>query len=343
MINLIKLVIKSLLKQVGIVYQVIQGFLIYLVSRKPDILILEPIKSAKKIAIFAAYRKHYDASVDLTLGELKKRGFSIVFVSNCSLSKDFVRQLKNKADIVIQRGNYGRCIAAYKTAYLFLHANKFYGADHILFLNDTMIFPVCNTDIFWKDLDRCREKIAGIFESREFYPHLQTNFIYCKNKVFLNPNFYNFWVKYIPFNSKQLIIKYGEIGLSEMLESSNLETYAFVNRIKLGRSLHGKREWINDNYRLHSWVDTLQHYVDGLDFKINPAHLFALIGVKFLHVPMLKTDLLSANSFLEFEIQDFLKTYKSSVSSNFILANLKIKGKDKKSFLYKLKSHMGMI
>ena len=130
------------------------------------------------------------------------------------MSKDFVRQLKNKADIVIQRGNYGRCIAAYKTAYLFLHANKFYGTDHILFLNDTMIFPVCNTDIFWKDLDRCREKIAGIFESKEFYPHLQTNFIYCKNKVFLNPNFYNFWVKYIPFNSKQLIIKYGELALS---------------------------------------------------------------------------------------------------------------------------------
>jgi hypothetical protein len=343
MIKLTQVVLKSLLKQVGIVYQVIQGFFIYLISRKPNVLILKPIKNAKKIAIFAAYRKHYDASVDLTLGELKKRGFSIVFISNCGLSKDFIRQLKNKVDIVIQRGNYGRCIAAYKTAYLFLHANKFHGADHILFLNDTMIFPLCNTDIFWKDLDRCQEKIAGIFESNEIRPHLQTYFIYCKDKVFLNPSFYNFWVKYIPFNSKQLIIKYGELGFSKMLNDSFLKTYAFVNRSKLGHLITRKRKWIDDNYISHSWLKNLGIYVSGLDLKTNPSHFFALLALRFLHVPMLKTDLLSSKSFSQSELLEFLKNYKSSVSHDFILSELNVKFKNKEAFLYQLKSYMGMI
>ena len=327
--------------QLGILYQVIQGFFIYLLSSKPNILILKPIKSTKKIAIFAAYRKSFDLATDLTLCELKKRDFSVVFVSNCSLSKDFIHQIKSKADIVIQRGNYGRCIAAYKTAYLFLHANKFYGADNILFLNDTMIFPVCNTDIFWKDLDRSKADVAGIFESYEFCYHLQSYFLYCKNKIFLNQNFYNFWLKYIPINSKQLIIKHGELEFSKMLSDYNISTYAFINESKLRKLVFDKNVWIAENNILQSWCNSHPQYVHALNLKTNPSHLFALLSLKFLHLPIMKTDLISAGSYSKKQIMTFFNTVKTTANKDLILSSFKIK--QERSLAYKLKSYMGML
>ena len=332
---------KFALIQIGILYQVIQGFFIYLLSSKPSILILNPIKSTKKIAIFAAYRKNFDWATDLTLSELKKRGFSVVFVSNCSLSQDFIHQIKNKADIVIQRGNYGRCIAAYKAAYLFLYDKKFYGAKDMLLLNDTMIFPVTDSNFFWKDLDRSKADVAGIFESNEISYHLQSYFLYCKNKVFLNQNFYNFWLKYIPINSKQLIIKHGELGFSEMLSHHNISTYAFINDSKLRKLVSDKQVWIAENNILLSWCKSLPHYIDSLDLKDNPSHSFALLSLKFLHLPIMKTDLISAGSYSQQQIMSFLKTFKTIANKDLILSSFK--GKQNRSFVYKLKSYMGML
>ena len=325
----------------GILYQVIQGFIIYLLSSKPSILILNPIKSTKKIAIFAAYKKSFDWATDLTLCELKKRGFSVVFVSNCSLSQDFIHQIKNKADIVIQRGNYGRCIAAYKAAYLFLYDKKFYGAKDMLFLNDTMIFPVADSNFFWKDLDRSKADVAGIFESNEFCHHLQSYFLYCKNKVFLNQNFYNFWVKYMPLNSKQLIIKYGELGFSEMLSNHNISTYAFINDSKLRKLISDKQVWIAENNILQSWCKSLPRYIDSLDLKNNPSHSFALLSLKFLHLPIMKTDLISVGNYPKRQIMFFLKTAKTTANKDLILSSFKIK--QERSLAYKLKSYMGML
>ncbi len=327
--------------RLGILYQVTQGFLIYLLSSKPSILILNPIKSTKKIAIFAAYRKKFDWATDLTLSELKKRGFSVAFVSNCSLSQDFIRQLKNKADIVIQRGNYGRCIAAYKAAYLFLYGKKFYGAKDILFLNDTMIFPVADSHFFWKDLDQSKADVAGIFESNEFSYHLQSYFLYCKNKVFLNQNFYNFWLKYIPINSKQLIIKHGELGFSEMLSHHNISTYAFINDSKLRKLVSDKQVWIAENNILLSWCKSLPRHIDNLDLKSNPSHFYALLSLKFLHLPIMKTDLISAGSYSKQQIMSFFETFKTTANKNLILSSFKIN--QNKSLVYKLKSYMGII
>ena len=339
--HLIKVIMKFAFVRLGILYQVTQGFFIYLLSSKPSILILNPIKSTKKIAIFAAYRESFDRATDLTLCELKKRGFHIVFVSNCSLSQDFIRQLKNKADIVIQRGNYGRCIAAYKAAYLFLYGKKFYGAKDMLFLNDTMIFPVADSHFFWKDLDRSKADVAGIFESNEFGYHLQSYFLYCKNKVFLNQNFYNFWVKYMPFNSKQLIIKYGELGFSKMLSHHNISTYAFINESKLRKLIANKKTWIAENQILSSWGSPLSSYIAGLDFNANPSHIYALLSLKFLHLPLMKTDLISAGSYSKQQIMSFLKTVKTSANKDLILSSLK--SKQDRSFIHKLKSYMGML
>jgi lipopolysaccharide biosynthesis protein len=305
-------------------------------------LILNPIKRTKKIAIFASYRKNLDKAIDLTLCELKKKGFYIIYVSNESMSKDFIFQLKAKADIVIQRGNYGRCIAAYKTAYLYLYEKKFYGAKDILFLNDTIIFPVQNTNFFWKDLDRSKADIIGIFESNEISYHLQSYFLYCKNNIFLNQNFYNFWIKYIPFNSKQLIIKHGEIGFSEMLIDSGIKIYSFINEYKLREMVNNKKVWIDKYSILYSWVGRLDPLIDMLNLYSNPSHVYALLSVKFLHLPILKTDLISAGTFEKKEIVSFFKTFKTTAKEDMILSSFKIKPKNK-SFIYYIKSYMGMI
>lgn len=328
--------------QLGILYQVIQGFFIYLLSSKPNILILNPIKSTKKIAIFAAYRKHYDASLDLTLGELKKRGFSIVFVSNCSLSKDFIRELKNKADIVIERGNYGRCIAAYKAGFLFLKSRNFYSAKDILFMNDTVIFPIYNADKFWKDLDRPDAQIAGIYESNEFLHHIQSFFIYCKNRVFLNPNFINFWMNYKPFNSKQLIIKYGELGFSTMCKKYNFKLYAFINLQKIVKSLDINDVSIKKNPQCMSF-NSEYYFNKALDFKSNPSHCFALISLIYMNLPLLKTDLLSRNSYTFQQIEMALEKVTSKNNTKYFLSELTQKQKNTCSFFYKLKNYMGMI
>jgi hypothetical protein len=204
-----------------------------------------------------------------------------------------------------------------------------------------MIFPVCNTDIFWKDLNRSKADVAGIFESNEISYHLQSYFLYCKNKVFLNPNFYNFWVKYIPFNSKQLIIKYGELGFSKMLSHHNISTYAFINESKLRKLIANKKTWIAENEITSSWSKSLSMYITALDFNANPSHIYALLSLKFLHLPLMKTDLISAGSYSKQKIMSFLETFKTTANRDLILSSFKIK--QERSLVYKLKSYMGMI
>ena len=336
-----KIIIKFPLITAGIVCQEIYGFFIYLISNKPKILILNPIKRAKKIAIFAAYRKNLDMCLDLTLCELKKRGFNIVFVSNCKLNKKFIHQLKNKADIVIERGNYGRCLAAYKAGFLFIKSNNFYSAKDILFMNDTAIFPIYNSDKFWRDMDTCDAQIAGIYESNEISHHIQSFFIYCKNQVFLEPSFINFWIKYKFFNAKYLIIKFGEIQFSKMAKKNNFKLYAFINLKKLIISFNKNLKFIK---REMYWLFRKRISVKrALQLRNNPSHYLALFSLVLMNLPLIKKNLLSTEAVVLHQVALALEKLKLKVNSDYILSELSIKDKKKFSFLFKLKCYMRMI
>lgn len=341
--HITKVIMKYLFIQLGVLYQVLQGFFIYLTSSKPSVLILRPINVAEKIVVLAVYRKNFDKAIDLTLANLKQRGFKIIFVSNCSLNKDFINRLKSTVNIVIQRSNYGRCFAAYKTGFLFLKEKNFYSARNILFMNDTIIFPLFDPKNFWKEIDSCKADIAGVYSSNEFFYHVQSFFLYCKNGVFRHSKFIHFWESYIPYNSKRLIIKYGELGFSKMCLGAGFIIHNFINGSKINKRFNNLIK-IDKNY-LPSSVANYSGLITSLfRSRHNTSHAFGLIAPIFFDLPLIKTDLLSAGSFTKKQI---IFTFEKKIRKNLLALvieelNRKMPKKNEK-LLFSLKNFSGTI
>jgi hypothetical protein len=341
--HITKVLMKYLFIQLGVLYQVIQGFFIYLTSSKPNILILRPINVAEKIIVFAVYRKNFDKTIDLTLVNLKQQGFKIILVSNCSLNKDFINRLKSTVNIVIQRSNYGRCFAAYKTGFLFLKEKNFYTASNILFMNDTTIFPLFNPKNFWKEINSCKADIVGVYSSNEFFYHVQSFFIYCKNGVFEHPKFIHFWESYLPFNSKSLIIKYGELGFSKMCIGAGFKIHNFINGSKINKCFNNSTK-IDKNYFPSPVANYSGSIVDLFRSQHNTSHAFGLIAPIFFDLPLIKTDLLSADSFTQKQIIFALKKKirKNLFAEVIVELNRKMPKKNEK-LLFTLKKFSGII
>lgn len=298
---MIKKIVTVILTFIGALYQVTLGFIEYLKCPNPKILINAKCNKAKKVCIFAAYRSNLDPILKLTLDELKRQNFVIIYVSNKMVNEKFIKDISKYANFFIQRGNYGRCIAAYKTGFLFLKSKNFLQADNLLFMNDTNIFPIGNTAKFWKEMNESKADINGIYESIQINYHVQSYFLYCKNKVFLNTNFIKFWENYLPLNSRFLLIRFGEIGFSRMALKAGLSLRSYVNFERLFYLNKNTEKLIP--YNRYS-RNTLFH---SFSKNSNPSHTLALISLVYFDLPLVKSDLLSRKTFHMLQFRYALK------------------------------------
>jgi hypothetical protein len=258
-------------------------------------------KLMHKVCIYAAFQKSFTPILERQLRELYQQGFFIVYVSNLPISQDFQKELESLVHVIITRPNYGRDFAAYKTGYEYALSKDFFGAEQLLFTNDTIIFPLGVTQTFWQELIDLSADVVGPFISQSPSLHLQSFFILVKNSLFRDEVFATFWNSYKNPNARMSVIRQGELGFSKYLTHQGISFEGLVN-LKRVKAMSKDGNNILKSYQKHKRFNTWEIFIENAFKYANPSHAFSLIALKSLQVPMLKKDLLSRGSIQKDEL-----------------------------------------
>jgi len=258
-------------------------------------------KLTQKVCIFAAFQKSFTPMLERQLKELHQQGFFIVFVSNLPVDQEFRVKLEGLIDVLIIRSNYGRDFAAYKTGYEYAHGKDFFGAQQLLFTNDTIIFPLGVTQTFWQELIDLSADVVGPFISQSPSLHLQSFFILVKNGLFRDEVFATFWDSYKNPNARMSVIRKGELGFSKYLNHQGISFEGLVNPKRVSE-MDKDGNTILKSYQKHPRFNSWEIFIQNAFKYSNPSHAFSLIALKSLQVPMLKKDLLSRGTIQKDEL-----------------------------------------
>ena len=215
--------------------------------------------TSNRIAIFSIHLHELILAeyIKLSCKELTENGYDVILIIsyNKILSIDSVRLFceKNLKSHYIIRNNYGKDFGGFKDALEHIDQKKY---DDIMLLNDSMIGPLF-TSSFISDFDKIRGDVVGITDSYDIAYHLQSSFLKFSGKE--NTNILtDFFETYEPSNDRDIIVRYGEIKLSDTFRKNKKNLVPYVSTIQL---------W-SDNGYVNKLEDNAQHaYWSELVFK----------------------------------------------------------------------------
>lgn len=259
-----------------------------------------------KVAILSCFQSSPSFSIEIQLRELRGRGFDIVTVSNAKVSPELLELYRAYSCVVINRPNIARDFGAYKAGYLFLLSNGYLeNVSELLFINDTILFPVMDTNSFWNSIESSEFDIVAPFESFTPKYHLQSFFILCKNKIHLEKDFQAYWKTYFEWNSRRHAISAGEVGFSQKMIKSGFSLGALVSALSLNQLferiddvlllLDIEQSLLIECYKEEDKKQIIHSAAEKSLAKLyetaNPSHSLALLSVSLLQIPILKKDL----------------------------------------------------
>ena len=205
--------------------------------------------------------------------------------------------------LLIERPNYGRDIGGYKSGFQYIQKAEFESATELLFMNDTILYPIFDSVDFWIKLRALEADIVGPYSSYQLGFHLQSFLLLCKNSVHKHPNFIKYWNEYKCPNSRQNVIAKGEIGFSSHMLNYGFTLDSLINPLNMSEMIGLNA--INKSFIPKSYI---KNFKGKLGFLLNayqrgnPSHMFCLIGPKYYSIPLLKKDLVSRGTVSIIEI-----------------------------------------
>lgn len=342
--NIIKHFIRQTVAQVGFAYQNLPTLRYWakIAIGKDVSRTIKTTDFRGNVALIAAFQKKPSISFDAMLNDLRTRGFSILLVSNAQLTPDFESWLLNRVDGLIERDNVGRDIAAYRDGVLHLiRTNCLPKIDRLLFINDTILFPVIDSDYFWGRFLNIDSDVVGVFESFSPRHHVQSFFFMVKKNALQKTYFQNFWKKYRSWNSRKHAVKAGEIGFSQHLKSNGASISAFVNAES---SVEAFNAPMSNLKSLFSTIQTTTHGNQqrelmgkrvinpahralsfGLE-RINPSHALCEFALTELQVPILKKDLVYRGTLSLVDIARLFESLDFKIPLSELQATYRAKG-----------------
>ena len=184
-------------------------------------------EQGKKIAIFLVYQpKGFAQSTYLTIDHLINSGFEIVLVSNCPLKTSDIEILKIKTILIVQRKNFGYDFGGYRDG-IFLAREYCPNCEQILFLNDSVWFPIFNNnqllhEMSESDSDYVGTQAFGNWVGEKFDGFFGSYCFLIKNPLLSSNAFNHYWDNYKLSSNKEVVLRRGERRFSrEMLKVSH--------------------------------------------------------------------------------------------------------------------------
>jgi lipopolysaccharide biosynthesis protein len=155
----------------------------------------------------ADYVLHY-------LGEIKRLGFFVVFISAARIGEPELERLRGCCDDIILRDNAGLDFGSWSQGFA-KHRHAISG--RLLLANDSVYGPIGSLAAALERLAATPADFYGMVESLEPSPHLQSWFLLFEPWVVASDEFASMLSQPFSSMSKRQIIRNGEIGLSRRL------------------------------------------------------------------------------------------------------------------------------
>lgn len=196
----------------------------------------------------------------LSCKELAQNGYDVLLIVtfNKSLNIDSVKSLLDMhfaSHQIILRTNFGKDFGGFKDGLEHIGASQ---CDDIILLNDSMIGPLFKSS-FMPEFDKIRGDVIGITDSYDISYHLQSSFLKFSGKD--NVKLLNkFFDNYAPTNNRDMIVRYGEVKISQFFQKNKKNIIPYIATIRL---------WADSCY-INKLEDNAQHaYWSELVFKHN--------------------------------------------------------------------------
>ncbi len=172
----------------------------------------------RPVCFFCSYDKNstIKRNVYYYLSELRMAGFDIIFISSSNTLADTdLKKLSTLCIKTINRENSGYDFYGWKIG---LREYSHYPMHKALLLaNDSVIGPLFNIKDIISRLENENADIISMTNSLQFYPHLQSYFLYCKKSVSTSKEFIDFFNKIGILEFKMAIVRKYEVGFSQSL------------------------------------------------------------------------------------------------------------------------------
>jgi lipopolysaccharide biosynthesis protein len=274
----------------------------------PRLQILKTIEgenSANRGSRRAAVFVHFDALgniseyVEFYVRALAQEGFAIHFVSNSPrLKSEALQKIIPHCIRVCTRRNIGHDFGAYRDGILTIPDIE--NLDSLLIANDSVYGPLHPLSALLTIASPDVADVWGASDNWDKYYHLQSYFILFHRKALRSSSFHKFWTGYRCINDRNLVIKKGEMGLTQALLADGLNCRACFPYERLASAFMERLSKMGDADREHilpTHRAFLAHVADVIEGggPLNPTHYFWDILIEDLHFPFIKRDLLQRN------------------------------------------------
>ena len=187
----------------------------------------EDASNLSKVCVFSSYSfsGKVEEYVFYYLDELKKAGFSILFVSTSTLPESCVNRLSQYACLIIERENRCPDFGSWKAGLSMLNWEKL---DAVLFTNDSVFGPLFNLDSIIRSM-KGRYDVWGMSDNYEIDYHLQSYFLYFNKTAITSEIFRKFWENVDLSATKDEVIHKYEIGVSRLFRDNGFTLGAYAN------------------------------------------------------------------------------------------------------------------
>ena len=274
------------------------------------------VSNTGRIAIFLIFQPTgVSQSVIRTCCHLVEAGFSPVVVSNGTVSTTDLKALTDSTHLVAERPNFGYDFGGYRDGLWLLNEKKI-APDEILFLNDSVWFPVWSQSDMLAEMQASEGTYIGtqVFGDTSSTAKKRGMFVsYCfliKAPLINHIIFKEFWSQYKLSSNKEVTLRRGERAFSHlMLENADVSNalysqerfermvselkgedlrYAVQDFVALDPKLDRIRRNLMEQRSSVGWEETAKNlFLEGTRTKnyIGAAPILSLSKLKF---PMIK-------------------------------------------------------
>lgn len=240
----------------------------------------------KRLCLFVTYDPHsmIDSMVTHYVKSIQEAEFDIIVISSSpELPNSESQKLKPYCRYMIHRKNWGYDFGSWKTTIDWL-GEELFKYDQLLLANDSIFGPFSDFTEVMDRIERLDADVCGLSENLEYGRHLQSFFLYLKDKAFHSDAFAAFWdrVRFIPDKFK--LIQMYEIGFSRHFRNAGFELKALAEYDTVRRYFLAESE---KNHQFHSLVKHTN--------RNQTLYLWDLL-IKDFQIPFIKTDVLKRNT-----------------------------------------------
>ena len=199
----------------------------------------------KKIAIFVIYQPQSVAkSILKTCEHLNSHGYAIVVVSNGNLSDTDRNAIQKKCHLLAERSNFGYDFGGYRDGVWLLDQHKI-EPDQVLFLNDSVWFPIAQNSSLLQDMDQTQADYVGVQVFGDIHASGKKRGIfgsYCfllRKSLYYSPTVIEFWRNYKLTSNKEMTLRLGERALSRLLLQLANTSIGLYSTDRFMATLHG--------------------------------------------------------------------------------------------------------